>query len=386
MYKKNIKVDIEEMSFDRKIKIAELKELYTLYESHQMLEGMLFRFSKSPNFSHIFYPNGRFKKESVQKEFFIKEVFKFLKEFQEKNRDETSIRVPLEQLEKVLKSDSDILNFVFGIISTEPMAISDVGLTVKKIRDSIEERVVDITADPIKQEQIIDYVTNKLLSSDLQKYAEGTLNKIYKLEIDGVITPILIAVRLPLEKENMTEEEKERRVWLNSYSAQIEIQEKLYDEMNKIQQQFPETNYAKIPEPYYSGIGGSFMTMEFVDNSFALGDICKKIHDPEQLKEFLVEVEDRLRNTLEFWSKGENGKPLFRHYDLHPGNILIKRDQEGAFEDVYIIDFDFSAFNPYELRPFVRPSRVVYTNKDGVRFVSDSQSFSFIEKVMETLK
>ena len=180
----------------------------------------------------------------------------------------------------------------------------------------------------------------EICPSDIKHLKSGNYNAVYHINCPELASYV-IAIRMPHANPKRSPRPK-------PYDSQFEIHTKIYEAMSQVQEQNKQKKYAKIPKPYFStplGPQTECLVMEKIEGAVELAEFVENKSNQSLLPEIL----EILKNTLEYWKTGNQGSILFKHNDLHMGNVLIKTkniDGRIQVEDVFIIDFDFSRYDP----------------------------------------
>ncbi len=372
MYTRIIAVPIENTKAENR---ALFNELTKLFQKNPPFQGAMLRFcANDPEF---FDRQGNFLVDKYSSNTF-KEI---LESFSNKIfANDFAFAFPQgEKAREFMKNNVAAMEIAVRTLLVEPASISSIGYSVMAIKQDISNGVSQITSDLDEQQQIIDYIVNKLIPSDLKKFRQGNYNKIYKLAITGIGKEWLVAVRSPKterERDNMGKGDPA------SFSIQLKTQASIYQDMIDIQESSPQRMYAHIPKPYFVSAFDKVMLMEFIDNSYNL-DMLQKEIGYEALKDMAPEIYQRLKNTLDFWQTGNEGNVLFRHHDLHPGNVLISLNEDKNLKDVYIIDFDFSIYKPSIEKSNYFFEGIVSGQRVMLKYSKDTQCLNFLDPLLE---
>lgn len=225
---------------------------------------------------------------------------------------------------------------VLDCLIHEPEAVTRKGRTVMYLRESLIENA-SLFLDEREKGTLCDALENSICVNSLTEVGHGNYNTVYRLKLDRVNFRVPLAVRV-------SRREKVDFCKVNPYpfDIQLKTQGSIYESMAEANMRG--MDLASVPVPLYVGGLGDHMVMEYVENSMWLErmpfEIPRDVYSPMRQR-----IKEVLENTLKFWETGNEGGLLFRHHDLHGGNVIVKYNSSSDFQ-VYIIDFDFSIFKP----------------------------------------
>lgn len=238
---------------------------------------------------------------------------------------------------------NDVLPRIIELLRSEPEAFSQKGRAAFKLREKMIEDVDSlpgVTAE--NRTAVIREIELKLTPNNMKELANGEVNIVYELTLTTIDRSFLVAIRRPLEANS-----GQKRINASplDYATQFKTQQQIYGAMEKARQEHPEKNYARIPQPYFLDVTSDTIVMELIKPSYRLADLGVNVPD-DVYRALKPQIYERLKNTLDHWETGNDGNVLFRHHDLHAGNILITLNPDMTLKDIYIIDFDFSRYCP----------------------------------------
>ncbi len=238
--------------------------------------------------------------------------------------------------------DPNIVNPVLYLLAEEPELLTDKGRSSFFARKIMKDE--DVFQSMFAQSVSYKALDDALRPSNYQEIGRGNYNVVYSLGLDTENGPLLMAMRMEIPGK-MVELVRLNRTRPQQYFEQFRIHQELYSAMAKVREEHPEKRFARVPRPLFYEQTSGTLGMELIPSAIQLAQLSLVI-GTDGYNRVRNDIRATLENTFEYWRTGNNGSVLFRHHDLHGGNILITLNDDGDLKDVYVIDFDFSRFCP----------------------------------------